>query len=102
MQQTQEAAEPVDAVADAMVVETDGVLVHYRDGWHEVKVGEVADCQLGNGRPASDPTARAPELVAPSYVASRASAAEFGCSVAGRSRASGWPRHRAVAAAAGH
>ena len=27
MQQTQEAAEPVDAVADAMVVETDGVLV---------------------------------------------------------------------------
>jgi hypothetical protein len=78
VQQTQEAAEPVDAVADVLVVEADGVLVHYRDGWHEVKLGEVAGCELGNGRPASDPTARPAELVAPSYVATRASAAEFG------------------------
>ncbi len=76
--QTQEAAEPVDAAPELLVAEVDGVQVRFQDGWHEAKVGEIAGCQVGNGLPDSDPTARAPFLLAPSCVASRAPVAQFG------------------------
>lgn len=38
---TQAAAEPVTPAPGTLVVEADGVMVRYRDGWHEVKVGVV-------------------------------------------------------------
>jgi len=52
--------------------------VRFQDGWHEAKVGEIAGCRVGNGLPDTDPMARPPVLVAPSYVASRAPVGEFG------------------------
>jgi hypothetical protein len=56
---------PVEPVAGLAVIEIDGVMVRYTDGWHEVKVGLVGgEC---DGR-----------LVAPSYVAARADPAHFG------------------------
>jgi hypothetical protein len=76
--ETQESAEPVDAVPELLVAEVDGVQVRFQDGWHEAKVGEIAGCQVGNGLPDTDPMARPPVLLAPSYVASRASADQFG------------------------
>ena len=76
--QTQEAAEPVDTAPELLVAELDGVQVRFQDGWHEAKVGEIAGCQVGNGLPDTEPTARPPRLVAPSYVASRAPVGEFG------------------------
>jgi hypothetical protein len=62
---TRESAEPVDAAPGELVVETDGVMVRYLSGWHEVKLGVVAGYVDG-------------ELVSPSYVAARASADVFG------------------------
>jgi hypothetical protein len=62
---TREAAEPLDPAPGHLVVQTDGVMVRYLDGWHEVKLGLVAGCVGG-------------ELVAPSYVAARESAEAFG------------------------
>jgi hypothetical protein len=56
---------PVDPAPGVLLVETDGVLVRYRSGWHEVKVGLVAGCVAG-------------EAVAPTYVARRADPAGFG------------------------
>jgi hypothetical protein len=57
---------PVDAAPGQLLVETDGVMVLYREtGWHEVKIGLVAGWQDG-------------ELTAPSYVAAREGAAAFG------------------------
>jgi hypothetical protein len=56
---------PVDPAPGVLLVETDGVLVRYRSGWHEVKVGLVAGCVAG-------------EAVAPTYVARRAEPAAFG------------------------
>jgi len=76
--QTQEAAEPVETAPELLVAEVDGVQVRFQDGWHEAKVGEIAGCQVGNGLPDTDPTARPPVLVAPSYVAARAPVSEFG------------------------
>lgn len=76
--QTQEAAEPIDAAPELLVAEVDGVHVRFQDGWHEAKVGEIAGCQVGNGRPETDPTARPPILLAPSYVATRAPVGQFG------------------------
>jgi len=76
--QTQEAAEPLDRAPELLVAEVDGVHVRFQDGWHEAKVGEIVGCQVGNGLPETDPMARPPVLVAPSYVASRASVGEFG------------------------
>jgi hypothetical protein len=55
-----------------LVLETDGVLVRYRDtGWHEVKVAEAVGCVLGNGRARDDPAYRPPRLRRPSYTAAR-------------------------------
>jgi hypothetical protein len=62
---TRESAKPVDAAPGELVVETDGVMVRYLSGWHEVKLGVVAGYVDG-------------ELVSPSYVAARASADVFG------------------------
>jgi hypothetical protein len=65
VQATREAAEPQDPAPGTLVVETDGVMVRYRDGWHEVKVGLVGGVADG-------------EVVAPSYVAAREEAERFG------------------------
>jgi hypothetical protein len=62
---TQEAADPVDRAPGLLVVETDGAMIRYRDGWHEVKVGLVAG--WADGR-----------LHRPSYLAARAPAETFG------------------------
>ena len=62
---TQEAAEAVDRAPGNLVVETDGVMVRYLDGWHEVKLGLVGGYVDGR-------------LVNPSYVAAREKAEQFG------------------------
>ena len=62
---TQEPAAPLDAAPGQLTVETDGVMVRYQDGWHEVKLGLVAGLHDG-------------QLQAPSYVAMRASPEQFG------------------------
>jgi hypothetical protein len=62
---TQEAAEPVDRAPGLLVVETDGTMIRYRDGWHEVKVGLVAGWEDGH-------------LQHPSFVAAREPAETFG------------------------
>lgn len=63
--QTREAATPVEEAPGTLVVETDGVMVRYRDGWHEVKLGVVGGQQEGR-------------LQEVSYVAARAEAERFG------------------------
>jgi hypothetical protein len=62
---TQEPAEPVDRAPGLLVVETDGTMIRYLDGWHEVKVGLVAGWEDGR-------------LQRPSYVAAREPAETFG------------------------
>ena len=82
---THEAAAPVERpadrrglAADRLVVQADGVMVPYRDDWHEMKVGLVAGCRPGTPGAAGAPLPAAPELVRPSYVAARLPAAQFG------------------------
>ena len=65
VQMTKEPAETVDPAPGMLVVETDGVMVPYLDGWHEVKLGLVAGQVDG-------------KLESPSYLAVRASVDEFG------------------------
>jgi hypothetical protein len=65
VQGTGQAVPPVDRAPGTLVVETDGVMVRYLDGWHEVKLGLVAGLVDG-------------ELRAPSYLAQRMSAEAFG------------------------
>jgi hypothetical protein len=65
VKKTQEPAAPLDSAPGTMVVETDGVMVRYLDGWHEVKLGLVAGHQDG-------------EMVAKSYIAARMEAEAFG------------------------
>ena len=65
VKRTGEAAEPVDPAPGLLVIETDAVKVRYLDGWHDVKIGLVAGYE-------------AEEMVAPSYIAARESAEEFG------------------------
>jgi hypothetical protein len=65
VERTREAAEPVEPAPGQLVVETDGVLVHFLGGWQEVKPGVVAGLRDG-------------ELLAPSYVAAREAAGRFG------------------------
>jgi hypothetical protein len=64
-ERAREAAEPVDAAPGALLVETDGAMVRYADGWHEVKLALVAGWADG-------------AVAAPSYVAAREPAAAFG------------------------
>jgi len=63
-----------DPAAGVLVAETDGVMVRYRDGWHEVKLGVV-----GGWEASADPAPEAPpgRLLAPSYVAAREESAAF-------------------------
>ena len=56
---------PVDPAPDQLVAETDGVLVRYRDGWHEVKLAVVGGWN-------ADLPREQQRLRAPSYVAARA------------------------------
>jgi Uncharacterised protein family (UPF0236) len=65
VQRTGQAVGSVDQAPGTLVVETDGVMVRYLDGWHEVKLGLVAGLVEG-------------ELRAPSYLALRRSAEAFG------------------------
>lgn len=67
VQATQEAAEPVDAAPGALVVEADGAMIAYLDGWHEVKVGAVGGTTTADGH-----------LTALSYIAVRAGPDRFG------------------------
>jgi len=62
---TQEAATAVDPAPGTLLVEADGVMVRYRDGWHEAKVGLVGGVVDG-------------ALLAPSYIAAREDVAHFG------------------------
>jgi hypothetical protein len=65
VQRTREAAETVDPAPGKLVVETDGVMVRFLGGWHEVKLGVVGGYLDGR-------------LRARSYVGRRASAEAFG------------------------
>jgi hypothetical protein len=65
VERTRAAAEPVDPAPGLLLVEADGTMVRYLDGWHEVKVGLVAGYDAG-------------AVVAPSYVAAREPAERFG------------------------
>jgi hypothetical protein len=65
VERTEEAAERVDSAPGILVVETDGVMVRYQDGFHEVKLGLVGGQVDGR-------------LTAPSYLAMRASPDLFG------------------------
>ena len=62
---TQEAPGEVDDAPGVMVAQTDGVMVRYLDGWHEVKLGLIGGYVDG-------------KLLSPSYVAARESAEGFG------------------------
>lgn len=82
-----------DAVPGVLIVETDGVMVRYQDGWHEVKVGLVGSWDAVKQR-----------LEAMSYVAAReecgAFAQRFGAEAARRGALTviGWHgAHRGVA-----
>jgi hypothetical protein len=66
---TRAAAEPVEPAPGLLVVEPDGAMVRFLDGWHEVKLGLVAGWEAG-------------ALVAPSYVAAREPAEAFGARLA--------------------
>jgi hypothetical protein len=68
VERTGEAAAAVEAPPGMLVVEADGVLVRYLDGWHEAKVGLVAGCRPGEPH----------RLEAPSYVAARGTPEQFG------------------------
>jgi hypothetical protein len=64
-QRTREAAEPLDPAPGLLVLEADGAMIQFTDGWHEVKLGMVAGWD-------------GDRLVAPSYVAAREPASAFG------------------------
>jgi hypothetical protein len=81
VERTRAPAGPVDAAPHQLVAETDGVLVRFNDGWHEVKLGVV-----GGWDPAAPPERQ--RLESPSYVAARepvgAFAGRWGAEVARR------------------
>ncbi len=64
-QRTREAADLVEPAPGLLVLEADGAMILFTDGWHEVKIGMVAGWAGAR-------------LVAPSYVAAREPAAAFG------------------------
>jgi hypothetical protein len=64
-QRTRESAEHLEVAPGLLVLEADGAMVQFTDGWHEVKLGMVAGWDRHR-------------LVAPSYVAAREPAAAFG------------------------
>ncbi len=92
----------VDAAPGALAAETDGVMVRYAEGWHEVKLGVVGGWEA---TPDPAPDAPAGHLLRPSYVAARedssAFAQRFGAEVARRGGLAvvGWHGpHQGVAA----
>jgi hypothetical protein len=64
-QRSRDAVEALDPAPGLLVLEADGAMIQYRDGWHEVKIGVVAGWDDDR-------------LVAPSYVAAREAASAFG------------------------
>jgi hypothetical protein len=62
---TRGSAEPLDAAPGLLVLEADGAMIQFADGWHEVKIGMVAGWD-------------GDRLVAPTYVAARETATAFG------------------------
>jgi hypothetical protein len=68
--ETRAAAGPVEAAPHQLVAETDGVMVRYRDGWHEAKIGVIGGWD--RTVPREDQ-----HLRAPSYVAAREPAGDF-------------------------
>lgn len=69
MERTREPAEAPDPAPGLLVAQTDGAMVRYLDGWHEVKLGLVAGWQDS-------------ALQVPSYVAAREPAERFGARLA--------------------
>jgi hypothetical protein len=65
VQTSGESAVPVESAPGHLVVEADGAMVRYDDGWHEVKVGVVGGVVDG-------------VVTAASYVAAREAAEQFG------------------------
>jgi hypothetical protein len=70
VERTKAPAGPVDPAPDQLVAETDGVMVRYQDGWHEVKLGVV-----GGWDPSRPHDQR--HVTAPSYVAARAAVVDW-------------------------
>ena len=71
--ETREAAAPVVAAPGQLVVETDGVMVRYRDAWHEVKIGLVGGHEAGKLRAMTYTAARlGPEQFGPRLLAEAA------------------------------
>jgi hypothetical protein len=64
-QRTREAAEAREPAPGLLVLEADGAMIQFTDGWHEVKIGMVAGWD-------------GDRLVAPSYVAARETTTAFG------------------------
>jgi len=69
VQRTREAVGPLEAAPGLLVLEADGAMILFTDGWHEVKIGMVAGWDGAR-------------LIAPSYVAARETVADFGSRVA--------------------
>jgi hypothetical protein len=69
VERTREAAEAPEPAPGLLVVQADGAMVRYRDGWHEVKLGLVGGWEGA-------------ALRAPSYVAAREPAGRFGARLA--------------------
>ena len=65
VERTREPAQPEDPAPGMLVVETDGVMVRFLDGWHEVKLGVVGGQVAG-------------QLTALSFVAARETPDRFG------------------------
>lgn len=71
--QTAAAPRPYAPAPAQLVVEADGVMVRFQDGWHEVKVGVVGGWDTTAARQGQEP-----HLQTPSYVALRGVPAVFG------------------------
>jgi hypothetical protein len=78
VERTREPAEPLEPAPGLLVVEADGVMVPFTDGWHEAKLGLVAGCRPGQPGRRGPLASASHRLLAPSYLAARASAEEFG------------------------
>jgi hypothetical protein len=62
VERTREPAEALDPAPGFLIVQTDGAMVRYQDGWHEVKLGLVAGWEDGESRSrvTSRPASRRP------------------------------------------
>jgi hypothetical protein len=73
VERTQEAAAPLRLAPGQLVVETDGVMVRYRDGWHEVKLVLVGGYVDGHLEAVSyDGTRASPDVFGPRLLAEAA------------------------------